>query len=220
MMQPLKMAEQMQAEELEQTKVLIVEDHQIVRMGLRMALAHAFNIVGEAEDGIQAIKLASELKPDVILMDIGLPRMDGVKATNIIKQESTSVRVIMLTSQDSDNGILAALAAGADGYCLKEIHNDQLVLAIQTVASGSAWLDPVIASHILGWTHSTSVLRNGGRDPATGDFALSENELAILRLVAEGLSGEKIATRQSTDLTTIRGDFRRIIEKLASSARN
>src|SRR5579872_1775923 len=127
--------------------ILIAEDHEITRVGLKLTLEQSpdFQIIGEAADGRQAVAKVIELKPDVVLMDIGLPVTDGIEATQQIKSQMPEIRVIMLTSHDNDQDIFAALSGGADGYCLKEISSQQLAMAIRTVAGGAAWLDPGVA---------------------------------------------------------------------------
>ena len=207
----------MEKQKSDQLKVLIVEDHLIVRIGLKMVLQNDFNIVGEAEDGMQSVRLTKELNPDVVLMDVGLPIIDGVKATKMIKLDVPATRIIMLTSHNSEQNIFDALEAGADGYCLKEISGPQLSAAIRAVAAGAAWLDPSIASHLLSRAQPIPSTGEEGETLRPGDFALSEVELVILRLVVEGLGNNEIATRTSIGLITIRSAMRQIIDKMSTS---
>ncbi|HNB23299.1 MAG TPA: response regulator transcription factor, partial [Candidatus Melainabacteria bacterium] len=130
--------------------VLVVEDQEVLRLGLNLTLQYMRNvqIVGVASDGPSAVQKALELKPQVILMDIGLPGFDGIEATRRIKAQMNT-RIMILTSHEEDKSIFSALAAGADGYCLKDISTAKLNTAINSVASGAAWLDDEIARRVL-----------------------------------------------------------------------
>lgn len=192
-------------------------------------------IVGEAADGKKGVDAVAELKPNVVLMDIGLPAIDGIEATDQIKKNTPGVRVIMLTSHDNDRDVFAALSAGADGYCLKETPTQQLVLAIRAVADGAAWLDPGIASKVLrasvaGHTPTTIAPPQAGKDGgATKDGALSsgdakvarlsQREIDVLKLVVEGMSNQAIAEKLFVSVETVKTHMRRIMEKLAVSDR-
>jgi DNA-binding NarL/FixJ family response regulator/tRNA A-37 threonylcarbamoyl transferase component Bud32 len=123
--------------------IMVVDDHQITRTGLKLMLQlnAEFNIIGDAEDGVTAVSKALDLRPDVILMDIGLPKVDGIEATRQIKAAAPDRRIIMLSSHDSDDDIHAAIGAGADGYCFKDVSIDALVQGIKTVRTGATWLD-------------------------------------------------------------------------------
>jgi NarL family two-component system response regulator LiaR len=202
--------------------ILIAEDHEITRVGLKLTLEHipGFRIVGEAEDGTSAVAKVVELKPHVVLMDIGLPLMDGIDATCKIKDEAPNTRVIMLTSHDNDRDIFAALGAGADGYCLKEVSGSQLAMAIRAVADGVAWLDPGVASRVLRAcaTVQPTNAQEGGKQPSNTS-QLSQRELDVLRLVVEGLSNQEIADRLILSVETVKTHMRHIMEKLAVSDR-
>ncbi len=128
-------------------KLMIADDHALVRLGLRSVLSQFgdIEIVAEAFDGVSAIAKSVEFVPDVIIMDIRMPRMDGIAATKEIKDKLPNTRVLILTSNDNREDMLAALAAGADGYGLKDTQTKELLLAIRTVNSGAPWLDPQIA---------------------------------------------------------------------------
>lgn len=210
----------------EKIRVLIVEDHEFTRVGLKLSLeqAETLTIVGEAENGVAAIKLAEELKPDVILMDIELPEMDGIEATRQIRQNLPDSRVIMLTSHTSDQEIFAALGAGANGYCLKNTSSKQLVDVIGTVAEGAVWLDPGIANRVLcayagGDMPAQSAQPTSRSKSKNGEMSLSPRETEILRLVAAGLSNQQIADRLSIGLETVKTHMRHIMEKLMVSDR-
>jgi len=205
----------------------VVEDHEITRVGLTLTLKRSseIEIVGEASDGKQAVELAVSLQPNVVLMDIGLPIIDGIEATGQIKKGVSGARIIMLTAHDNDREIFAALGAGADGYCLKGTATAQLVLAIKTVADGAAWLDPGIATKVL----QASVLAGlPAANKASEDAAtkvpgpgprLSQREVDVLRLVVDGLSNQAIAEKLYLSVETVKTHMRRIMEKLAVSDR-
>lgn len=203
--------------------VLIVEDHEITRVGLKLTLDNTsgIKVIGEADDGRRGVSLATSLRPNVVLMDIGLPLLDGIEATAEIKKTMPGCRVIMLTSHDSDRDIFAALAAGADGYCLKETATTQLGLAIKTVAEGAAWLDPGIAQRVL----RASV---AGSAPAAAPASLkseeatsklSQREIEVLSCVVEGMSNQEIAEKLFVSVETVKTHMRRLMEKLAVSDR-
>ncbi len=201
--------------------VVIVEDQEITRVGLKVILEATFGltIVGLAKDGEEAVAMVLEKLPSVTLMDIGLPILNGIEATRKIKSEDPTRRIIMLTSHDDDRHIFAALAAGADGYCLKEAPAQQLVLAIKAVNEGAAWLDPGIASRVL------RAIANGGKEKEGCDktslppSSLSTRELDVLRLVVDGRTNQEIAEKLVLSVETVKTHMRHIMEKLAVSDR-
>lgn len=208
--------------------VLIVEDHEITRVGLKLTLEHSagIKVIGEAADGKTAISQAAALRPNVILMDIGLPSVDGIEATNQIKKAMPNCRVIMLTSHDSDRDIFAALAAGADGYCLKETATTQLAMAIKAVAEGAAWLDPGIAQRVLrasvaGSAPMKSVVPAGvaPKSDQPPSKLLSQREIEVLSCVVDGMSNQEIAEKLFVSVETVKTHMRRLMEKLAVSDR-
>jgi len=197
--------------------IFIVEDDEMVKLQVRAALEQitGFSIIGEAEDGRRAVLAVTEQKPNVVLMDIGLPLMDGIDATRDIKKKLREVRVIMLTARRSEQEIFAAFAAGADGYCIKSPSMDRLVLAIRTVADGGGWLDPAIADCVLHTPQPAAALSAAKgpkeREPA---IALSEREISVLRLVADGLSNPTIAEKLCLSVETVKTHVRRIMQKM------
>jgi two-component system, NarL family, response regulator LiaR len=208
-------------------RILIVEDHEFTRIGLKLSLEQmaGLTIVGEAADGEEGVNKVQELQPQVVLMDVEMPVLDGIEATRSIKEKWPEVRVIMLTSHKSDQTIFAALSAGANGYCLKNITAQQLSTVIRMVADGAAWLDPGIANRVL-----SAYANNEGPDAAAAEKArapkqpktsisLSPRETEVLRLVADGLSNQKIAARLNLGLETVKTHMRHIMEKLAVSDR-
>ncbi len=202
--------------------VVIVEDQEITRVGLKVILesTYGLKIVGLARDGEEAVAMVLERLPAVTLMDIGLPILNGIEATKKIKAQDPLRRIIMLTSHDDDRHIFAALAAGADGYCLKEAPAKQVVQAIKAVNEGAAWLDPGIASRVL------RAIANGGKQKEECDnktplppSTLSTRELDVLRLVVDGRTNQEIADKLVLSVETVKTHMRHIMEKLAVSDR-
>jgi NarL family two-component system response regulator LiaR len=190
-------------------RVLIVEDDPVMQLGLEQSLAAhpQLTIVGQAEDGYLGVRAALELKPDVVVMDIGLPRLDGIAATAEIKKALPNVRVVMLTSHTADTEIIAALSSGADAYCIKGANVDRLLVAIAAVAEGAAYLDPLIARKVI----------DRLKPPApAGNFAhLSQRELEVLKLMVEGYSNPEIASRLYLSANTVKTHVRNIMNKLS-----
>jgi DNA-binding NarL/FixJ family response regulator len=215
----------------EPVRILIVEDHEFTRMGLKLSLEQisGLDIVGEAADGEEGLRKVKELTPQVVLMDVEMPVMDGIESTRQIKEAAPDVRVIMLTSHKSDQTIFAALSAGANGYCLKNINAQQLAAVIRMVADGAAWLDPGIANRVLSAYAShdsqnqaaaaSSAPAKAPAKPQKTSITLSPRETEVLRLVADGLSNQKIAEKLGLGLETVKTHMRHIMEKLAVSDR-
>jgi two-component system, NarL family, response regulator LiaR len=197
------------------TKVLIVEDHALTRTGLRTALDcnASLEVVGDASDGEAGLAEALRLKPDVAVVDIGLPGLDGIELTRLIRRDLPKTKVLILTMHDMEDEVVAALAAGADAYCLKSADPERIVEAVKTAAAGGAYFDPGIA-HV--------VLRAFGRPDAAASHAgspLSPRETQILQLIADGTSNAEIAVQLSIGLGTVKGHIRDIMEKLSASDR-
>lgn len=208
--------------ESELVKVILAEDDEPTRFWLKLTLqqSKAYNVVGVAGDGKTAVDLAGEHKPAVALLDIGMPIMDGVEAARKIKDSNPDTKVIMFTSHDTDDSVFAALAAGADGYCLKTLTAEQLLKAISSVVDGAAWLDPGIARRVLrAASHGPS---QGDSEPdkeSNNPFALSQRELEVLTLLVEGLSNQQIADKLCLGTETIKTHMRHIMRKLSVSDR-
>ena len=200
------------------TRVMLVEDHQMTLVGLKMLLENhdAFDVVGQATNGMEAVRLAEAHKPEVILMDIGLPEMDGIEATQKIKSNGNVARVIMLTSKDNEQDVFAALAAGADAYCMKGISAENLTTAIEAVKEGTAWLDPAIARMVLGRFQNASLGGPAGNAPAgpPADCPLTAREMEVLELIVEGLSNPQIAERLTITKATAKAHVHSILQKL------
>lgn len=203
-------------------KVLLVEDHTMTRMGLQLVLEKVqdIEIICEAEDGKTAVELAKSNQPDVILMDIGLPVMDGIEATQKIKDANTGAYIIMFTSRDSEQDVFAALAAGADAYIMKGATPEQLVSAIRAVNEGTAWLDPAIAKVVLRnvtqkVTHTEIVQESNKKTGKVGIAAvLTERELEVLKLIVEGLTNPQIAERLFITRATAKAHVHSILQKM------
>jgi NarL family two-component system response regulator LiaR len=190
-------------------RVLIVDDHSIVRKGIRalMAEIEGIEVVGEAGDGREAIAQADALEPDVILMDLVMPGMDGIEATRQITTGNAGPRILVLTSFASDDKVFPAIKAGALGYLLKDSEPSDLVLAIQQVHRGEPSLQPSIAHKVL------QELQRPSRRPPTPD-PLTDREMEVLRLVAKGLSNPEVAEQLTVTEATVRTHVSNILGKL------
>ena len=190
-------------------RLVIVDDHPVVRDGLRGMLESQpdFEVVGEGANGEEAVQLANSLKPEVMLMDLRMPLMDGVTALGQIKTSSPAVQVLVLTTYDSDADILPAIEAGAMGYLLKDTSREDLFSAIRATARGESVLSPGVAARIIGHM----------RAPA--EEKLSSRELEVLQLVAEGDSNSEIANRLHISQATVKSHLIHIFDKLGVSDR-
>ncbi|MBV8170307.1 MAG: response regulator transcription factor [Candidatus Eremiobacteraeota bacterium] len=197
------------------TKVLIVEDHALTRTGLRTALDlnQTLEVVGEASDGESGLDAALRLHPDVAVIDIGLPGIDGIELTRRIRHELPKTKVLILTMHDMDDEVIGALAAGADAYCLKAADPERIVDAVKTAAAGGAYFDPGIAHVVLRAFNRPEVAETTARSPLTA------RETQILGLIAGGTSNADIADRLSIGLGTVKGHIRDIMEKLSAADR-
>ncbi len=205
-------------------KVLLVEDHTMTRMGLQLALEKIEDIelVGETDDGEQSVDLAKELNPDVILMDIGLPGIDGIEATQRIKQEKLNSNIIIFTSRDNEDDIFAAFAAGANAYIMKGANPEQLLNAIRAVSEGTAWIDPLIAKVVLkniNQPRKTPVVtvdenQKDSSQNAARAAGLTERETQVLGLIVDGMSNAQIAETLFITRATAKAHVHSILQKL------
>jgi len=196
-------------------KLLLVEDHEMTRMGLQIGIGKSekLSLIGEAVDGLTAVKMAEQLLPDVILMDIGLPEIDGIEATKRIKNINKDIKILMFTSRESENDVFAALAAGADGYITKGTNLGQLIMAIEAIYSGASWLDPVIAKMVLGRVSQPTSTKNPIE--YVKSVGLTQRELEILTLIAEGLSNVEIADKLVISKATAKSHVHSVLQKLS-----
>ena len=208
----------MKANERKVIRIYLVEDQELFRYGLKESLLSSANVgievVGEAGDGETAVAEANSFNPDVVLMDIGLPGISGIEATKRLRLENPLLRVLILTSHEHEDEVFAALAAGANGYCIKDSPGDRLELAISAVASGAAWLDPRIAKIFLG-----AFGAKNGTTPVEAESPLSQRETEVLRLMGDGLSNKEIADKLVISVSTVRTHVEHILEKLSVSGR-
>jgi DNA-binding NarL/FixJ family response regulator len=193
--------------------VALADDQALVRAGFRLILdvEDGIEVVGEAEDGIAAVRLAREHRPDVLLMDIRMPVLDGIEATREIVRLSGSTRVLILTTFDHDKYLYEAMRAGAAGFILKDARRDQLIHAIHTIAEGDALLAPNLVRRLIGdFCHRPPP----GPEPPAALAGLTERELDVLRHVARGLSNAEIAATLFISEATVKTHFAHTMTKL------
>lgn len=217
-------------------RLMLVEDHVLTRIGLKVSLEKYSNIeiVAETANGKEAVDLAREKKPDLIIMDIGLVELDGIEATKKIKESNPNVKVIMLTSHEAEREILASLASGADGYCLKDTSPDQLYKAIESVNEGNAWLSSQVAEKVLRNLYGKDInqIKQGDLAKKSDELQqkgnvvkppslsiptvpLSDREFEVLKLIVEGKSNQEIGNKLFVTLATVKTHVRSILNKLS-----
>jgi len=198
----------------EPIRVLIVDDHALFRRGLVMVLEQEkdIDLVGEAGDGAEAVNIAQDTMPDVVLMDVRMPRRGGIEATSQIKALAPHIKILMLTISDEEADLYDAIKAGASGYLLKEISIEEVANAIRQVHAGQSMISPSMASKLL--TEFATMVKKTDEKPAAAQPRLTEREMEVLRLVAKGRNNRDIAKELFISENTVKNHIRNILEKL------
>lgn len=204
-------------------RVVLIEDHDLTRMALKTALRERSEVdcIGEAARGKEGLQLIRDLVPDVAIVDIGLPDLDGIALTHQLKSTPTTTKVLILTLQDNEEAVMAAFAAGADSYCMKDTKLEWLLDAIQTTHQGNAWIDPAIARIVLSRARQDNLAtENAPAENDLGDrYSLTERELEVLQLIVEGYSNAEIAKALYITVGTVKTHVRNILNKLCANDR-
>ncbi len=202
-------------------RIVLADDHAVVRSGTRELLERQpdLEILGEASDGLEAISLTKELQPDVVVMDVRMPRMSGVEATRRIKAEMPKVNILVLTAHDDDEYVFALLQAGANGYLLKTAEIEELVQAIRTVATGKSALAPEVTGKVVAQFTSGKSLPEVLATQDEDFDGLTDRELDVLKLVGQGLSNKQIGKKLFISDRTVQAHLSNIFSKLGVSSR-
>ena len=203
---------------MDKITILLAEDHKVVREGTRRLLESQsdFEVVGEASDGIEAIELAKKWKPQIIIMDVSMPRLNGIEATKQIKALYPNMAILVLTGYDDDEYVFALLEAGAAGYLLKESSGEELIDAIRQVMTGEPVLHPKIMKKVLNRLRAPVE----GSSTQTSSEVLSDREMEVLRLAATGMSNMEIANSLTLSVRTVQTHLRSIFNKLGVGSRS
>ena len=198
-------------------KILLCEDHLIMRQGIRRLLENepGLEIVGEASNGEEAVQLVAELKPDVVVMDVAMPKLNGIEATRQIKLINPDTTVLILSAYDDDEYVFALLKAGAAGYLLKSVSGDELVAAIRAVQRGEPVLDPLVAKKVVNYFR----LKETAPRNQAETTQLSDREIAIIKLAAKGMTNKDIAENLHLSYRTVEGHMRDAFDKLGVNSR-
>ncbi|MCW2547215.1 MAG: two component transcriptional regulator, LuxR family [Mycobacterium sp.] len=204
----------------EPIRVLVVDDHALFRRGLQMVLGAEddIEVVGEASDGTEALKVAAETTPDIVLMDVRMPRRGGIDATMAIKDAVPSAKIIMLTISDEEGDLFDAIKAGAMGYLLKEISIEEVASAVRAVFTGQSLISPSMASKLLN-EFATMVRKDDDRQQQVPTPRLTDREMEVLKLVAKGMNNRDIAKKLFISENTVKNHIRNILEKLQLHSR-
>jgi DNA-binding NarL/FixJ family response regulator len=197
-------------------EVLLVDDHKIMRDGIKAILRHTdeFRVIGESEDGPGAVQYCRKSKPDIILMDIGLPGLNGVETTQEILRHQPDARIIILSMYDDENSVVSAIRAGARAFVLKKASDDDLIDALRTVAKGGSYLSPQVSDRLLNRIQRGDLQ---SKAPTGVLHGLSPRELQVLRLVAEGKTSKEIAVLLDLGLQTVRSYRKTMMKKVGVS---
>jgi len=203
---------------MERIRILLVEDHVVVRQGTRQLLEREqdLEVIGEAGDGEEAVHLASQLQPDVIIMDVAMPKLTGIEATRQIKALLPSVAVLILTGYDYDEYIFGLMEAGAAGYLLKDVSGDELIHAIRAVYAGEPALHPIVARKLMARFTSQA-----GKTAVAGpEELLTQRELEVLKLAAKGMSNKDIGEALVISVRTVQAHLRDIFNRMGVGSRS
>lgn len=202
---------------MKKIKIVIADDHAVVRQGTRSLLEREndMEVVGEAGDGEEAVKIIERLKPDVAILDISMPKLNGVEVTRQIKPKQPMTAILILTAYDDDEYIFALLEAGAAGYLLKDVDSREVVEAVRAVHTGESVLHPVIARKVVSRFRPSS--SDAGREKA--EVELSEREMEVLKLAAKGMNNNDIADALFINVRTVQGHLSSIFNKLSVGSR-
>jgi two-component system NarL family response regulator len=203
----------------EAIRVLVADDHALYRRGLEMVLGQeeGIEIVGEASDGAEAIRRVEELLPDVVLMDIRMPRRSGIEACTAIKDVVPSTKIVILTISDEESDLYEAVRAGANGYLLKDVPGEEIAAGIRAVAGGQSLISPSMASKLL--SEFASMIKKSEERPQLPVPRLTDRELEVLKLVARGMANRDIAKELFISENTVKNHVRNILEKLQLHSR-
>ncbi len=206
---------------MKKIRVLLVDDHALFREGLAAVISSQPNmeVVGNANDGLEAVIKAQELKPDLILMDIQMSTMDGLESTRQIKQILPDTTIVVLTVRDDDEKLFEALKSGAQGYLLKDIRSHKMVEMLQNAMNGEAAITPSLAGRVLAEFRRMSLHQAGSSIVDPEDNSLTERELEVLSLVAKGASDKEVAEKLFVSLNTVKTHIRNILSKLRVDSR-
>jgi DNA-binding NarL/FixJ family response regulator len=211
-------------------RITLIEDHDLTRVGMKTALQQrpGFQVVGEAANGTDGLKLLLNHRPDVAIVDIGLPDIDGIELTRRFRQaqatmeDQSDTKVLILTLQDQEDTVLAAFAAGADSYCMKDVSLDQLVDALRVTNEGNSWIDPAIARVVLRQTQAITPpvpISDESQQVSITAYPLTERELEVLQLIVDGCSNAVIAEKLYITVGTVKTHVRNILNKLCADDR-
>jgi NarL family two-component system response regulator LiaR len=202
---------------MDEIRILLAEDHAVVREGTRELLDREedLKVVAEAGDGEEAVRLATDQRPDVVLMDIAMPKLDGIEATKRIKAAHPAIAVLVLTAYDDDQYVFTLLEAGAAGYLLKDVHTDELIKAIRAVHAGESVLHPSIARKVVN-RFAQPTERRGEESTLE---QLTERELEVLKLAAKGMTNRQIASKLTLSIHTVQAHLSNVFGKLGVGSR-
>lgn len=197
--------------------IIIVEDYKLTRFGLKTSLNEfdGLKVTGEAESAEEGLQIIEKTQPDIVLMDLGLPGMNGIEATQKVREISPATKVIVLTSHEREEEVIAAMGAGAHGYCLKDISPESLMLVIKSIGRGATWIDPGVSQYILNlMPKPENVKFNNSYDAQDGRAHLTERELEVLKLLVKGKSNTEIAKDLIVSVHTAKAHVCSILQKL------